>query len=198
MTKRSWSADGALDADRLVAPDGSAVFSKLRLRWYSVSCSAADLRDGLPAALRTVLRAVSPVFLRAVVVLGFDRGFGAAATRRTPAAFFLAPLGAAADLRELTVLAERADFFEAAFAVDLFALDFFLVAMVKRPPGRRACNKQGRTMLCASSDLFYIRCLWSLLALDYLEFDLVTFSERLEAIRIDCAVMNEHIGTAFT
>ena len=65
---------------RVDAPEGSAVFSKSRLRWYSANCSAAlgaffaavllaDLRAVLLAVLLEVLRVVfAAVFLAAVVV----------------------------------------------------------------------------------------------------------------------------------
>lgn len=43
----------------------------------------------------------------------------------------------------------------------------------------------------------YVRCLWSFLALDDLEFDWVPFLQALVAVRGDGTVVNEDIRTTF-
>ena len=60
-----------------------------------------------------------------------------------------------------------------------------------------AGSKKGRTMRVASSDLHDVCSLGAFLTLDYFKLDLVTLCERLESIGVDCAVVNEHIRTAF-
>jgi hypothetical protein len=82
-------------------------------------------------------------------------------------------------------------------AAAFFAVVFLRIAIVTRERKLESRRKKGRTMQAASSDLYHIRGLRTLLALDYLKLDLVTLCERLEAFRVDCAVMNEHVRPAF-
>jgi hypothetical protein len=49
-----------------------------------------------------------------------------------------------------------------------------------------------------SSDLRYVRGLWSLLSLYNFEFYLVAFGERLEARSADSAEVHKHIGPSLT
>ena len=49
----------------------------------------------------------------------------------------------------------------------------------------------------ASGCLRYVGCLWSLLTLNYLEFDLIALSERLETRSTDRAEMDKDVRATF-